>query len=243
MSPTERGLARILVALDASASGRAALAGAAALAAELQAELLGLFVEDANLLRLASLPFSARSAWGPAAEEARNEETMARALRAEAALLRELLAREAERLHLRWSFRVTRGTVARELVEAAERVDLVVMGSAGRNPAVGGNLGSTARAVAPLKPAADALLLDTTHMDIESAVQAGQAELDQLTQRIIAAGLASWSGGETDDRQLPRPTAGDCAAAGCHDGKAAFSTTRTRRAAARRGSMPPTGAG
>ena len=76
MSPTERGLARILVALDASASGRAALAGAAALAAELQAELLGLFVEDANLLRLASLPFSARSAWGPAAEEARNEETM-----------------------------------------------------------------------------------------------------------------------------------------------------------------------
>lgn len=30
----------------------------------------------------------------------------------------------------------------------------------------------TARAVAPLKPAADALLLDTTHMDVESAVQA-----------------------------------------------------------------------
>ncbi|MFP5409967.1 MAG: (d)CMP kinase [Gammaproteobacteria bacterium] len=29
----------------------------------------------------------------------------------------------------------------------------------------------TARAVAPLKPAPDALLLDTTHMDIESAVQ------------------------------------------------------------------------
>ncbi len=30
----------------------------------------------------------------------------------------------------------------------------------------------TARAVAPLKPAADALLLDTTQMDVESAVQA-----------------------------------------------------------------------
>ena len=30
----------------------------------------------------------------------------------------------------------------------------------------------TARAVAPLKPAADAMLLDTTNMDIESAVQA-----------------------------------------------------------------------
>ena len=33
----------------------------------------------------------------------------------------------------------------------------------------------TARAVAPLKPAADALLLDTTHMDIEQAVQAVRA--------------------------------------------------------------------
>jgi cytidylate kinase len=30
----------------------------------------------------------------------------------------------------------------------------------------------SARTVAPLKPAPDALLLDTTHMDIESAVQA-----------------------------------------------------------------------
>ncbi|HWU90933.1 MAG TPA: cytochrome c3 family protein, partial [Kofleriaceae bacterium] len=29
----------------------------------------------------------------------------------------------------------------------------------------------------------------------------------------------------TDDRQLPRPTAADCATGGCHDGKAAFATT------------------
>ena len=38
----------------------------------------------------------------------------------------------------------------------------------------------TARAVAPLKPAPDALLLDTTHMDIESAVQAVLAHYDAL---------------------------------------------------------------
>ena len=29
-----------------------------------------------------------------------------------------------------------------------------------------------------------------------------QAELDQLTQKIVAAGLASWSGGESDERKL-----------------------------------------
>ncbi len=38
--------------------------------------------------------------------------------------------------------------------------------------------------------------------DMENAAQASQAEIDQLTQKIIAAGLASWSGGESEDRQL-----------------------------------------
>jgi heat-inducible transcriptional repressor len=38
--------------------------------------------------------------------------------------------------------------------------------------------------------------------EIENAVADGQAELDQLTQKVIATGLASWSGGESDERQL-----------------------------------------
>lgn len=38
--------------------------------------------------------------------------------------------------------------------------------------------------------------------EIEIALSQGQAELDQLTQKIISAGLASWSGGESSDRQL-----------------------------------------
>ena len=38
--------------------------------------------------------------------------------------------------------------------------------------------------------------------EIETAVAEGQAELDQLTQKVISAGLASWSGGDDDDRQL-----------------------------------------
>jgi heat-inducible transcriptional repressor len=39
-------------------------------------------------------------------------------------------------------------------------------------------------------------------LEIENAVAEGQAELDQLTQKVIAAGLASWSGGEDDERRL-----------------------------------------
>ena len=38
--------------------------------------------------------------------------------------------------------------------------------------------------------------------EIETAVTQGKAELDQLTQKIISAGLASWSGGDSDERQL-----------------------------------------
>jgi heat-inducible transcriptional repressor len=38
--------------------------------------------------------------------------------------------------------------------------------------------------------------------ELEQALAASRAELDQLTQKVIAAGLASWSGGDTDARQL-----------------------------------------
>jgi heat-inducible transcriptional repressor len=38
--------------------------------------------------------------------------------------------------------------------------------------------------------------------DVVAALAASQAELDQLTQKIVAAGLASWSGGESEERRL-----------------------------------------
>lgn len=44
--------------------------------------------------------------------------------------------------------------------------------------------------------------LTEAKFELERALEAGRAELDQLTQKIISAGLASWSGGETDDRKL-----------------------------------------
>ena len=44
--------------------------------------------------------------------------------------------------------------------------------------------------------------LDEVKAEIEAKLREGQAELDQLTQKIVAGGLASWSGGETDERKL-----------------------------------------
>jgi heat-inducible transcriptional repressor len=38
--------------------------------------------------------------------------------------------------------------------------------------------------------------------ELEKALEAQKAQLDALTQRIVAEGLASWSGGESDERKL-----------------------------------------
>ena len=44
--------------------------------------------------------------------------------------------------------------------------------------------------------------LAEARIELERALDAGKAELDQLTQKIVSAGLASWSGGESEERKL-----------------------------------------
>lgn len=44
--------------------------------------------------------------------------------------------------------------------------------------------------------------LAEARLEMETALVEARAELDQLTQKVISAGIASWSGGENEDRQL-----------------------------------------
>jgi heat-inducible transcriptional repressor len=44
--------------------------------------------------------------------------------------------------------------------------------------------------------------LSEAKVELERALEASRAELDALTQKIVEAGLASWSGGESDERRL-----------------------------------------
>jgi heat-inducible transcriptional repressor len=44
--------------------------------------------------------------------------------------------------------------------------------------------------------------LADVRFEIERRLKEGQAELDELTQKVVAEGLASWSGGERDERKL-----------------------------------------
>jgi len=138
---------RILVGLDASRHSLAALEAAADLAARMEAELVGLFVEDINLLRLAELPF-AREVGGFSATRRRlDSRQLERQLHVQAQRARRALEAQARRVQVHWSFKVTRGGVALELLSAASEADLVILGRAGHFASGTGHLGSTARGV------------------------------------------------------------------------------------------------
>lgn len=143
---------RILVALDASRQSLAALEAATRLASELEAELLGMFVEDVNLLRLAGLPFAREIGRATARARRLADADMLRALRAQAARAEEALAGAARGHNLRWSFRVARGQVATELLHAAQESDLLALGVTYISVAPGARFGTTLRAVMAAAP-------------------------------------------------------------------------------------------
>jgi nucleotide-binding universal stress UspA family protein len=139
---------RILVALDASKESLAALAAAAGLAAQLDAELTGLFIEDTDLLNLAALPFSREAPALSGTGRLLEPERLASEFRSMAAAARRALARTAEASHLQWSFRTARGRIGAELLAAARDADLVAVGK-GTQPLSGrARLGRQTRTVA-----------------------------------------------------------------------------------------------
>jgi nucleotide-binding universal stress UspA family protein len=139
---------RILVALDASPDSLAALDAAARLAAKMNAELQGLFVEDQELLRLAEIPLARELAYFSAAGVPLSRETMERKLRAQSAQIRAALAGAAERAHVAYSFRSVRGQVEIEVSTAAGDVDLLVLGGIGWSVGRRARIGSTALGIA-----------------------------------------------------------------------------------------------
>lgn len=126
----DASIRRILVALDASVSSLAALEAAVALASRMEAELVGLFVEDVNLLNLAALPFAREIGFTSARRRRLGSAEMERSLRAQASRAEAALIAAAERKSVRCSFRVVRGEVTAQVLEAATEVDLLALGRA-----------------------------------------------------------------------------------------------------------------
>jgi nucleotide-binding universal stress UspA family protein len=145
-SEQEVVIRRILVALDASTHSLAALEAAAKLAASLHAELIGLYVEDENLLHFAGLPFAQAVRSPTAHRRSIDSDRMEREMRLEASQARRALESAADRVHARWSFRIVRGQVTEVVLAAALDADLLAMGRIGRPLLSRSRLGSTARA-------------------------------------------------------------------------------------------------
>lgn len=139
----EQNIRRILVALDASPHSMAALKAAAELAAQFNAELLGLYVEDITLLRLSELPLAREVSIYSAVPRQITRQEVEQQLRTQARQARRAIETLAERLRVRWSFRVAQGVIAFELLSAAAESDLILLGKAGWSRR--SRLGSTSR--------------------------------------------------------------------------------------------------
>jgi hypothetical protein len=111
--------ARIVIELAPGVPGPESLEAAAALADRVGAELIGLFIEDPDLLRFAALPFAHEIGHASAQRRRTDVEAIERSLRADADEAQRALASAAARTATRWSFRVARGLAVTELLAAA----------------------------------------------------------------------------------------------------------------------------
>ena len=119
---------RVLVALDASEHSMAALQAAAQLAALMQAELHGVFVEDVNLVRVGGIPMCNEVGTFSSGPRAIDNGTVRRMFQVMKAKMQRALEQAAERSQVRWSFRVERGGVTTELLAASEGATVLTMG-------------------------------------------------------------------------------------------------------------------
>jgi hypothetical protein len=143
----KRPTRRVVIGLEPAMLDAAALAAAVQLARSAGAELAALFVEDSNLLRLASLPFAQETGAASAAPRRMAAADIERAFKVQAEQLKRALADAAQRHELQWTFEIARGQGLRVLLEWTGVSDAVVLaGGAGRTswqPALEGLLRST----------------------------------------------------------------------------------------------------
>lgn len=138
-----QSIQRIVVALDASEPSAVALTVSAGLAQALQVELVGVFVEEAQLLRMAEGRFASEVDYFSGQLRPLQPDQLRRQLRVRARRARDLLRAMAEERELVWSFHMVEGRPATELRTLAGKGDLITVGERSRLP--GRGPGSTVR--------------------------------------------------------------------------------------------------
>jgi K+-sensing histidine kinase KdpD len=177
MKDTEKppAIRSILVALDDACSDHETMETAAHLAADLHAELQGLYIEDVNVLRMAALPFTEEITTASGLARPIDAESMERAMQNKAEHVRRLMERTAARAQIRCSFSVARGRVTQRALLATSEADLVLFGSRSHAPAVRPPLGARTRsAVRPIVAVVDAAAVSARTLGTAAAVSQRQ---------------------------------------------------------------------
>jgi hypothetical protein len=123
---------RVLVALDPCAAELADFEATARLAAGMNAELVGLFVEDSGLIEAADLPVTQLIPAGCGSMAAVDASAMRRAFRVAAARAHETLSTVAERWQVQWSFQIIQLAAAEETLSRLTADDLLALSGAPR---------------------------------------------------------------------------------------------------------------
>ncbi len=138
---------RVVTAIDGSPTSLAALEATAGLASVWHSEVIGLLIEDPNLLRMASLPFSREVGTHSGAFRTISPDDIEHQFHSQADRARNTLWYTAERYRLTASFSVVRGPVAEELTKASLEADLLCLGKGGESVAAQAGLGKNAKTV------------------------------------------------------------------------------------------------
>lgn len=198
---------RILVALDASPHSQAALDTAVRLASEFEAKVEGLFVEDETLLRTAQLPFAKEVRSYMAPPKALDEQRMQRQLRYQAEFAEHSLQRVAEPADVSYEFRRVQGAVSRELIRAAEEVDLLVLGKTSTTSSRR-RLGTTSKKV--LSEAPTPVLVLKERLPSREPILTYYDGSDAADQALrLAVNLSARAEASPLDVVLPGPDVGD----------------------------------
>lgn len=152
MAEKETPIKQILVALDASPSSMSALENAVNLASRLSAEVVGLFVEDINLLRATQIPFTREISLFSSGFKRLESSDLERQLRAQANGVRRIMEKITGAKNVPTHFRVSRGSVVEEILDASKDADLLVLGKIGRSFPGFARSGSTVRRVVVQRP-------------------------------------------------------------------------------------------
>jgi hypothetical protein len=187
---------RRIIVVQEPAWGAQALDAVAEVAAALEAELLGLFLEDVELLHFAGLPF-AREIGASAKPRGLDVQIMERRLRSQAEAAHRALATAAEGKSLRWSFRVERGSVPAQLRKALADADLVVLPGAGgdRSPRRSAALLSAVESSSAAAPALERLARALAGNVYFVKPAAGEEELTSLLRKL-------WRGTAAASREM-----------------------------------------